>query len=393
MFIYIRKIFNLAHFKSKGCLIGVHIINQYGLRSALILLTAQIAFPQAPKITSIHLNSYNITPQTLCTGMVMNPSQEIMVYMETSLQNDYGIVLKARTGKFIIKQGMNVLSALDFSIISSEWGNSKKAEYIKNTRQLLSGRYQHCLKLFPVNSDVLEPDEECEEVESVFSSNLFLIHPSDKDTINESRPLLAWGLSDPMGLNTPEENNYRIILAELHSDQNAESGLLVNNPIFIKDNLKSFQIQYPMDGEGLETGKRYAWRIQLLGRNGTVENQTEAWEFVIKQDKKLKSNKYALLNKTVSSDYYTTEDNHIYFCFNKEYSAGELNCFIYNSKMEMIIPKLRNAWNPKKGISVTGSGYNQFDINLNELEISRGFHTLEVKNEKGEWGYLRVLVL
>jgi len=95
----------------------------------------------------------------------------------------------------------------------------------------------------------------------------------------------------------------------------------------------------------------------------------------------------------VSSDYYTTEDNHIYFCFNKEYSAGELNCFIYNSKMEMIIPKLRNAWNPKKGISVTGSGYNQFDINLNELEISRGFHTLEVKNEKGEWGYLRVLVL
>ena len=164
----------------------------------------------------------------------------------------------------------------------------------------------------------------------------------------------------------------------------------------MKNHLKRHEVQYPVEANMLQAGKRYGWQVQKLS-NDVIINKSEAWEFIIEPERIIKQNKYAVMKKTVDGGFYTAENNKLFFRFEEEYNTSkDVKCVIYDSKMQTVKPKVKNDNEQTGGnsssISMKNNGYNSFEINIDELDINTGYHTLEVKNEKGETFLLKFYV-
>lgn len=228
------------------------------------------------------------------------------------------------------------------------------------------------------------------EPESGLSSFLMLVFPADKDTIDTPNPNLIWNHSEPFNRLISGEY-YRMIVVELNHEQTAESGLSINIPVMVKNNLRDHNVLYPFNAKTLEAGKRYGWQVQLV-TNEVITNKSEAWEFTMNIPRNSKDNKYATLKKNLDGSFYTVENNKLFFRFNESYSSNILNCKIYDSKMQPVKPKATNENKKGQEVFLKTSGYNCFEIDIDEMNISSGFYLLEVQNEKGEKFILRFLV-
>ena len=222
------------------------------------------------------------------------------------------------------------------------------------------------------------------------SEFLMLVFPADKDTIDTPNPNLVWNHSAPFSMLASGEH-YRMIVVELNPEQTAEAGVSVNIPIMVKNNLRDHNVLYPFEGKTLQPGKRYGWQVQLLV-NEVVVNKSEAWEFTLQVPKNLKDNKYITLRKTVDGGFFALENNKLFIRFDESYNSNVLSSKIYDSKMQPVRSKANNEEKKSSEILLKNSGYNRFEINLNEMDVSSGFYLLEIKNEKGEKFMLRFLV-
>lgn len=354
---------------------------------ALLVFIVRMANAQI-SILSSSINAFNITPQSIMQVNVMNNDQETMVYLECKIFNSGNEqLLNVKTQPFILRKGMNALSGFNMQFGSVEYSNSNQSTYVKSMHTLPSGKFNACYVLSLLSN---EPgDEYCLDLESDISSFLTLISPMDKDTIDTPNPMLVWTHSEPFNILAPGEY-FRIIVSELLKDQNTESGVTSNTPIYMKNYVTTHQLLYPYDAKELEPGKHYGWQVQKLS-NGVIVNKSEAWEFVFKVDKKGVQNKYVLLKSKLDAGYYTHTDGKIYFVFDEEYTSKNIVCSIFNSKREQLIPKLINeAYKENENAALAKKiGLNKYEIDLNSMNISSGMHTLEVKNEKGEVFYLK----
>lgn len=360
---------------------------------ALTTIVILMSFKLKAQITILNtnFNSYNITPQAICQVNVMNYIEDMQVTLQARITNSAGEpLLNVLSHQFLLKKGMNTISGYNLQLVSSEYGSNNQGNYIKTSHALPSGKYNYCCIIKSINSE--GADDYCEDIDADLSSFLLLVNPADKDTIETANPMLVWTHSEPFNLLAQSEY-FKIIVAELSKDQNAESGVTANVPLYSKSYLTSHQVQYPFDAKQLEKGKRYGWQVQKIS-NGVIINKTEAWEFVYAPDKVIKENKYATLKKKVDAAYYTAVNNKVYFKFDEEYATQKTTCSIYNAKREKISLKLKDEEQKAKSTNIQSknNGYNRYEINLNELEISQGMHTLEVKNEKGELFLLRFYV-
>lgn len=343
-------------------------------------------------IVSASVSPYNITPQSICQVSVMNASpQNVNAVLEARVINSANeVLLTVTSAPFQLKTGLNSLTGASVILSGISYGSSNLASYVRNTRTLPSGYYQYCCYIKPLGG-VESGDELCQDVEGNLSSYLHLVTPFDKDTIQEEYPLLAWTHSEPFNILSAGEY-FRLVVVELSKDQKADAGIMSNVPIYVKNHLLSHQVQYPMDARKLEKGKRYGWQVQKLA-NGAVVDQSEAWEFTLAPDKEIRVNKYALLKRTLDGGFYTVEGNRLYFRFDEEYAGQQVNGMIFNEKREKVLPKAKNEDSKASStVNIKNAGYNRFELNLDELSISSGFHTLEVKNEKGELFLLKFYV-
>lgn len=341
-------------------------------------------------IVSAHLNALNVTPATLCEISIMNSQGSVQVMLEAQVLNAASEqLMDVQSSPFYLAQGMNVLSSANIPINITTYGTSAQAAYIQTTHVLPSGTFQYCCSVKVLSAE--GGDEYCEEVESEINSNMYLVFPDDKDTIETKNPVLMWTHSEAFNM-VAQGEYFRMIVVQLAIDQSAEDGITVNSPIYLKNYLASHNEIYPIDAQELEAGKRYGWQVQRV-TNGVVTDKTEAWEFIMKPVTSIIENKYIVLKKTLDASYYTTENGKLFFKFDEEYTSGKISCTIYNSAREKILPIAINEDKSNTTIAYKKSGYNCFEINLNELtNISSGFYTLEVKNEKGEAFLLKFFV-
>jgi hypothetical protein len=346
-----------------------------------LTLSAQVNIVNAP------VNSYNITPRSLCEVSLMNAGESLTVIIEARLYNSSNEELMAvKTGPMIINKGLTSTAGLSITFSQTNFSTSAAGLHIKTTKTLPTGKYKYCCRVIALNSD-FGSDDYCDEIESDLSSFLLLVSPFDKDTIQTKNPLLLWSHSEPFGVISSGEY-YRIIVAEQKPDQTAESALNVNAPIYYKNNLRDHQVLYPFDGKELVSGNSYAWQVQKM-TNGVITNKSEAWTFILDDKFKTQAILYAVLKNKPTSDCYPVKGDKLYFKFSEEYtSTTNLEFQIRDNSNNLLKPeKIKN--NKAGDTNVKLNGDNRYEINLSAFKINEGFNLLEVTNEKKEVYFLK----
>lgn len=348
----------------------------------LLMLLASNSFSQL-SITHATVNSFNITPQGLVQVSVLNStSVSHQLHLEAWLSNNSNQpILKVITRDFTVKPGLNLINPSEISFVQTQYGSNQQAEFVRTQHTLPSGYFKYCARLV-AKGTIETTDEYCDEIESSVNTFLYLVHPYDKDTIETKYPLLLWNHSEPFNLLAPGES-FRLILVELNTGQSPEAGVTANRPLFMKNNLLTHSINYPMDAGELKEGKRYAWQVQKMA-NGNIINKTEAWEFTIAQPKENKPTKYALLNKKSDAGFYLVADNTLYFRFEEDYTGGKIDIKILDENHKVISTNVNNE--SSKGrtneVNLKVSGYNRYELNIENLKLKKGYYFLEVLNEK-----------
>jgi hypothetical protein len=343
-------------------------------------------------ILNANVNSFNITPASLLQVNIMNTSGDVQIVMEADLfATDNTLLLKVTSNPFIIKKGMTT-AGMNVTVASSQYGTTDVSTHIKTFHNLPSGKFHYTCTIHSLSHDA-SGDKYTEDVESENSSFMMLVFPSDHDTIDSPTPLLSWSHSDPFNIASAGDY-YKMVVVKLRPEQSAEAGTSANAPIFMKTNLMSHQVQYPYDLKVLKEGQRYGWEVQKIS-NEVIVDKTEAWDFVVRPPSVKNDAKYAVLKTRLDASYFLVTNDKLCFRFDESYNVTKApNCTIYDSKMKVLKPRLKNENLSEKAPSydVKNNGYNRFEINLAELNVKKGYYTLEVKNEKNETFLLKFYV-
>src|SRR6185312_6129789 len=351
-----------------------------------LLFVSQRSTAQATVVNAI-LNTFNVTSHSVFEVNISNSGgKPLQVILQSTIYNAAGqVVCQGKTNPFTIKGGFNPSASLNFQVAEFSYGSAGQANYVKTSHILPAGNYRYCVELMVLGGNVEPSDQVCDDVQSESFSFLNLVTPYDKDTVNSEYPLLIWTHSDPFSALAPGDF-FRIVVTRMNDRQNAEEALQVNQPLFIKDYLTTHQVQYPIDATELKPGEKYAWEIEEISGNVVVK-KSEAWEFVMPEPHNPSYNRYAVLKKTLDAGFYTAIGDKVFFCFQEEYGGKILSCNIYDDNGKPVEPKTINEKNKETNapaLNVKESGYNRFEIDLETLNVKKGFYRLEVLNEKKE---------
>lgn len=332
-------------------------------------------------IINSNIDPHFIDPGRMMDINIMNTGNDAQIILIAKLLNSANqLILEVKSNVLALRNGMNPSSSLRITVNEAIYGNSDQAKFIQSSMMISSGIYHYCCEIIPV-SNLESGDQYCEDIEANISNSLLLVYPNDKDTIEETNPILLWNHNEPFNVLAPG-CFYRLVLVELKSNQFPEAAINSNPDFYIKNNLFSHQIPYPNEAKKLQPGHTYAWQVQMIA-NGIVFEKSDAWQFTISQNLQPIENKYATLQKYLDAGYYTVENSKIYFKFEEEYGVGDISFVIYNYKREPIHPKVKNDGYSSSEINIKKNGYNRFEINLDDLDIQPGLYTLEARNEKG----------
>jgi len=348
-----------------------------------IFLSPCISFSQQISIISAGVSPYNVSTRGLCQVAIMNPGVSVQAIMQVNLLDAANEPLVTiATNPFVLHNGLNTTSSMNFTFSSVVYGSTSIVNFIKNSNVLPTGIYNYCVKIITPNN--AEGDIECQELESDITSYLYLINPEDKDTVNSLYPILVWNHNDPLNTLSPGES-YRILVCPMTEGQSPDEAITINTPIYFKNNLTELQVQYPFDAINLEAGKHYAWQVQKIS-NDIVISKSECWEFVEPLNLQIKDVKYAVMKDKPDGSFYETSNNRIFFRFDEQYAIGKVvECNIYDYAMKKVKMETKNSkQSDAQGIALEQQGYNQYEVDLKGFSINTGFYYLEILNGKGQ---------
>ncbi len=357
----------------------------YKFKIVFVILLMFFSISGKAQLTIVNstFQSFNVAPQSLCGVSIMNPGAEMKIALEAKVSGNSGeLILKVRTGSFLIKGGINNISNISLPFTSVEYGTSQQANYVRTMHILPSGIYNYCCRIVEHETEI--GDEYCDEIESNMNSFLNLVMPYDNDTIDGPNPLLVWTHSEPF--NVLGQNEYfRMIVTSLETDQTPEAAISTNLPLYYNDFLTTHQVLYPFDAKELEKGNKYAWQVQKIN-GGNIIDKTEAWAFVLPTIRVVKDNKYVTLKKKLDASCYIAANNKIFFKFDEDYYSTQLRYNIYDEKHQKVNINIKpDASKTIKGkVELKSIGANLYLIDLSSFSISSGVYTLEVINEKDD---------
>lgn len=357
----------------------------------IILLFISLIGKSQVSVVNIQLLPYNITPESMLSAAIMNSGDAQQVEMVSKLYNfNNELLLMVKSAPFNLKNGLNSSFDLSRKAIGIEYSSNNQSNYIKTTHSLPSGAFKICVEII-ISKSVEIADQFCDEVESDFNQYLYLVYPSDKDTIDTSTPLLIWSHSEPFSVLSQGEY-YRMVVTEIKEKQGPDEAVTVNTPLMAKNYLTVHNLQYPYDAKELEEGKHYAWQVQKLA-NGVITNKTEAWEFIVNKKPETKEIRYVALKQSVDASYYTAFNSKIFFKFNEGYNShGNIMANIKSDKGESILVSItKDDLGEKKSddLKIKSAGDNRFILDLDKQNIKPGFYLMEIRNEKKEVYYLK----
>ncbi len=340
-------------------------------------------------IVSSSFHGINVEAKSIMQVSILNNQQDkVQVIAEAILTNSQNeVVLKAKTMPFTLTPGLNNVAQLPISFSSAQYGTSKQAEYIRTTKILPSGIFKYCVTIVGTQNTEAT-DSYCDEIQSDFSNFLTLIYPSDKDSVLTQSPALIWSHSEPFDILTRGES-YRMIVVELGANQDATSGINMNNPILIKDFLTLHQVVYPFDAPALQPGKKYGWQVQKIAE-GRVVNSSEAWEFVMAPQKVWTDQKFAVLSTQADAGVFEIESNKLFFTFSEEYnSTGNIRYYIFDDMQQQIQTEMNKTSAKEDKMKLKQMGDNRFMIDFSKSKLNPGYYHLKVLNEKNEAFFLK----
>lgn len=362
------------------------------MKKLLVMFLTIAILPMANAQVSVvnaSVMPYNITAESLLSATLMNQGKEQEVYLTSRLYNlNNDLLAVVRSAAFSVKPGVNSVYGNSARVASVEFTAGNQASYIKTAHTLPSGVFRICLEVQEINGS--EPNQFCDEIQSDFNQYLYLVYPADKELITTTTPVLSWLHSEPFNILSTGEF-FRMTVAEIKEDQSPEEAIAINSPVMLKDYVTTHAVPYPYEAKPLQRGKRYAWLVSKIG-NGTVLNKTETWEFKIDALNTKTTVSYSSLRKQLDGSFYTPQDNKLFFKFDEEYIGGVVSCTIYNEAREPIQPKAMNQKEKKDQPNYKQYGQNEYEIDLEEYDISKGFYTLEVKNSKNELFLLKFFI-
>lgn len=345
------------------------------LLMVLLRINAQVS------VVNSAVMPYNITPEALLSASLNNQGMTQQVSLTAKLYNlNNDLLMVVRSAIFSVKPGFNMAYEGNRKVASLEYLPGNQASYIKTSRTLPSGVFRICLEVVNLNGN--EPNEYCDEIQSDFNQYLYLVYPTDKEVISTTTPILSWAHSEPFSVLSTGEF-FRMTVAEIKDNQSVEEAISLNNPVMMKDYVTTHNLQYPYEAKPLVKGKRYAWQVTRIG-NGTVLNKTETWEFKIGGVELKQEGSYCVVRKELDGSFYKPENNILFFRFDEEYNGGLVSCRIYNDRNEPVQAKAINQTERKELTNYKGHGINQYEIDLEDYNVSKGYHVLEVKNAKNE---------
>ncbi|HRE98489.1 MAG TPA: hypothetical protein PK637_17120 [Flavobacteriales bacterium] len=357
------------------------------LSTLLFILGMQISQAQL-SISGAGWNPFNITPISVCQANITNMGQQETVVLESRLFNSANEpILQVVTAPFVVKSGMNPGHLLPITISSFSYGVSGQAQFIRSNHTLPSGSFRLCITIRSLTSEFT--DDYCDEFNSDLNSYLHLVYPYDKDTIEETHPMLIWAHSEPFNVLIQGEY-FRLILVKNNSDQTAESAVTVNLPQYQKNYVNTHELQYPLELKALQEGETYSWQIQKIS-NGSIVQKSEAWSFTIKKPGQLPGIIFASVKSHLENSWHIPRADILYFRFDEGYFSSKTQFFVRGDdgiKIPVVVDGLDVNNEPIEKTTVD-VGFNRCALNVKKNNLKKGKYTLEVKDSKNKSYYLR----
>ncbi|TSJ41865.1 hypothetical protein [Fluviicola chungangensis] len=209
-------------------------------------------------------------------------------------------------------------------------------------------------------------------------TNIVLVSLPDKDTIDYQYPVFTWFY--PSMDDSRQIVKYNYVLTQLNSEQSAQAGVLVNQPLIRINDIQGFQYVYPFDAPELEYGKRYGWQLEKTVNN-VITEKSEAWEFTLYKEISVPM-KYAILNTDYTAANYEVVGEGFYFKLNSRYKSGTgLKFKVLNDKSEQMDVNFGKDEKQIAELELEKTGEDFYY--LKTAGYPSGTYTLIVKDPKG----------
>ena len=267
------------------------------------------------------LTSFDATLHELFYCTLNNTGESETVYLEARVTKDGEDILIARSGPFLLGEGVTTINSFNaesilqsMSNISTEYIEDDIYQEILQTGYIPSGNYIFCLIVYNLSDETLSNPDVCHAFISWPISPPRLLLPHDNTEIETELPLFSWTHAMPYRLSL----RYNVQIVELFDGQGPFDAFQSNYLYFKSEDLRLNTFQYQISAPSLQRCKSYAWRV--IGNydenqsdyqtrvfktacDSVIENETE------KRNTPIAPNIFYELNRTVSGSFYTVQGN------------------------------------------------------------------------------------
>lgn len=351
----------------------------------LIFLSAvcSVSYGQL-SIISVHLNTTLISPSTLFSTILSNTGSNSRFWLEGDLIDSQGeSVLSFQTIPLDMATGTRTYQASDLAMRTYRYAASETGRNTQVFQRLPNGTYTFCLKL---RSDSEGEDRLCEnELVDEFLV-LDLIHPWNRDTIEETRPTLTWSLSSSGAPNAAA----RLVVSPMPNDRTPTQAMAAERPHFMVPNVSPGPIPYPAGLPDLERGKCYAWQVEVVDGD-RVKDRSEPWGFCVRSNQRDPSQKFVLLDGNDLANHSAIDDV-LYFRFDEQYHATAITCSVVDEKGVTHYPIADKMGKDHEGRGAKSIGPNLYSFDLNPYRLTTGNYSLVVRDEKARSNRIRFCI-
>jgi len=218
------------------------------------------------------------------------------------------LVAELRSREITLEAGRQIAYARIPWTTRPTFGRSRFASIFSRLGVVAQGEFVLCFKFISNDGSVL--GERCTEKSSSLDANFSLIHPFDKATIDETRPLLGW--EDVARFGIRSALTYHLVLVEIEKGQSAAEALERNRTLVSQRGIRTTSLLYPLNAKQLESGHTYAWMVRAYADDEQLIS-SQQWVFTVGEPAAkslaVANSSFAMLSTNLANTYYVFDDN------------------------------------------------------------------------------------
>ena len=233
---------------------------------------------------SPYYSDWDVNPR-IATLSVINrtpAAQQVRIFFNVT-DGANRIVLSAASGPQPIGAGATVIFENPYDIEGNTERDPVEDELAARTGRLREGDYTACAVV--ADNTGFSLAESCADFTIVYPDPPMLLGPDNSGVIDQQDPLFQW---TPVQTPVAFQLTYVMRVVEIFSGQTPAEALRANIPHYQSLDGTMPSLRYPIDARPFETGKKYAWAVQVLDQNGyapaTNEGRSEIWTFTFDED-------------------------------------------------------------------------------------------------------------